>query len=127
MKNPFRKKKNELSNRLAAVEYELSAEASTLTPVVDEEMYRSIKNSRERRADLDAAKATYDWEAVEGHDGIEVKVERPLVINVRTGEAGSRTIRQYRAKTEVVSDAVDEAVTEFTNKYLVPSEFEDRL
>lgn len=58
---------------------------------------------------------THDWEPVEGYNGIEVLVERPVIVQVRKGPIGSRTHGKYRLPVDVdLGDFIADRVSEFT-------------
>lgn len=71
-------------------------------------------NRKKTEAVTTPTAVTHDWEPVEGYDGIEVMVERPVIVQVRKGPTGARTHGKYRVPTDVadldlfVADRVNE-------------------
>lgn len=59
---------------------------------------------------------TPDWLPAEGYEGIEILVEHPVIVQVRTGPVGSRTYGKYRVPVDEIDnlgDFISDRVNEF--------------
>lgn len=108
--NPF-KRKPALSTEEKVREY---LRTNPLAPE-DKEAMRFMREMRDGLWNFEPLDATHDWEPVEGYDGIEVLVERPVIVQVRKGPIGSRTHGKYRVPTDVAN--LDEFVANRVNEF----------
>lgn len=64
-----------------------------------------------------APEPTADWFSAEGYEGLEILVERPVIVQVRKGPIGSRTYGKYRLPTGAdLGDFIADKVAEFNEK-----------